>query len=63
MRPFFYGRTMTKKSFDQRKREAFQEVIVQPPARVKAVRRKKGKEAARKMQIAIALDKARRGKK
>lgn len=41
------------------KNAAFREVKRSPPARLKRTRRKKGKEAARKQSIAIALSKAR----
>lgn len=47
----------------RRKNRAFSEVKRNPPARVKRTLRTKGKEAARKQSIAIALDKARRGGK
>lgn len=42
-----------------KKERAFAEVFGKEPSRVKQVRRKHGKEKARKMKIAIALDKAR----
>lgn len=41
-------------------RQAFREVTGVVPQSVRTVRMKKGPKAARKMQIAIALDKARR---
>lgn len=39
---------------------AFREVNRYEPERVKVTRRKKGKKAAEKMKVAIALDKARK---
>lgn len=48
---------------ERRKNRAFSEVKRNPPERVKRTLRTKGKEAARKQSVAIALDKARRGKK
>lgn len=47
----------------RRKNRAFSEVKRNPPLRVQRTLRTKGKEAARKQSIAIALDKAKRGKK
>ena len=48
-------RTKSRRKIDA----AFREVKKNPPARVKRTKRKKGKEAARKQTIAIALSKAR----
>ncbi len=45
---------------ERRKRAAFREVNRKEPAIVKKTRRKKGKKAARRQNIAIALSKARR---
>lgn len=39
---------------------AFHEVMGQPPARVKQTRRTRGKKAAQKQAVAIALSKARK---
>lgn len=41
-------------------KEAFDEVTGNVPSRVRQTRMKQGKKKARKMQVAIALDKARR---
>jgi len=48
--------TKTRRILDR----TFNEVKRNPPDRVRAVERKKGKKAAQKMKVAIALDKARR---
>jgi len=45
---------------ERRKRAAFREVNRNEPAIVKKTRRKKGKAAANRQKIAIALSKARR---
>ncbi len=45
---------------ERRKRAAFREVNRKEPAIVKKTRRKKGKAAAKRQKIAIALSKARR---
>lgn len=52
---------MPKKPTKSRRKvnAAFRELKANPPARVKRTKRKKGKEAARKQTIAIALSKAR----
>jgi hypothetical protein len=46
-----------------RKKRLFREVFNNPPEVTKETERKKGKEAARKQKIAIALSKLRKGKK
>lgn len=48
------------KRAEETKRHAFRDVMDNPPNRVKVVARKHGEDAARKMQIAIALDTSRR---
>lgn len=51
---------MPKQSKSEKlKNAAFREVKKNPPARVKRTQRKKGKSAAQKQKVAIALSKAR----
>lgn len=52
---------MAKPTKSQRiKDRMFREVMDNPPQRVTRTQRKKGKKAARKQEVAIALSKARR---
>lgn len=51
---------MAKRRTRELTREAFREVIGNSPSRVKQVKRKQGAKAAKRMAVAIALDKARR---
>lgn len=58
---FQWGEGMPKHTKSERlKNRAFREVKENPPARVKRTQRKKGKAAARKQAVAIALSKARK---